>query len=100
MAQAGGIDIGGTKIEASVFDENWQLINTRRVPTPTDDYDELVAANVTITASDATPVADGAAGINDATDTIAVTWFALGFGFGLGFRLASLRILATHVAAL
>lgn len=38
-----GIDIGGTKIEAQVFDADWTLRETRRVPTP-DSYDELLAA--------------------------------------------------------
>lgn len=44
MAYAGGIDLGGTKIEATVFDENWQLLHSRRIPTPKDDYATLVAA--------------------------------------------------------
>ncbi|MBL1435376.1 MAG: ROK family protein [Rhodobacteraceae bacterium] len=40
---AGGIDVGGTKIEASLFDGDWQAVETRRVKTPAS-YDELVAA--------------------------------------------------------
>ena len=31
---AGGIDVGGTKIEASLFDSDWQAVETRRVDTP------------------------------------------------------------------
>lgn len=42
-AQAGGLDLGGTKIEAQVFDTNWELIDQQRVTTP-QTYPELVAA--------------------------------------------------------
>lgn len=45
MIQAAGIDLGGTKIEASVFDADWQAVETRRVPTPTN-YDALITALV------------------------------------------------------
>ncbi len=47
MAYACGIDIGGTKIEATVFDENWQPLHTRRTPTPHDTYEALIAAVMT-----------------------------------------------------
>ena len=40
---AGGIDLGGTKIEAQVFDAGWQAVDRRRVDTPKD-YPALVAA--------------------------------------------------------
>ncbi|NOR63405.1 MAG: ROK family protein [Rhodobacteraceae bacterium] len=40
---AGGIDVGGTKIEASLFDGNWHAVETRRIETPAN-YAELVAA--------------------------------------------------------
>lgn len=40
---AGGIDLGGTKIEAQVFDADWQRVESRRVATPRD-YPGLVAA--------------------------------------------------------
>ena len=40
---AGGIDIGGTKIEAQLFAEGWQLAEARRVPSP-GDYDALLKA--------------------------------------------------------
>jgi N-acetylglucosamine kinase len=33
-----GIDIGGTKIETAIFDENLSVIESWRVPTPTQDY--------------------------------------------------------------
>ena len=38
-----GLDIGGTKIEVQVFDDNWREIARNRCNTPTD-YRELVAA--------------------------------------------------------
>ncbi|MGE4610378.1 MAG: ROK family protein [Paracoccaceae bacterium] len=44
MGKAGGIDIGGTKIEASVFDDDWNAIATHRVITPRVSYPALVAA--------------------------------------------------------
>jgi N-acetylglucosamine kinase len=43
MIIAGGIDLGGTKIEAQVFAPDWSLANRQRWPTP-GDYDALVAA--------------------------------------------------------
>lgn len=44
MGKAGGIDIGGTKIEASVFDEYWLPVSTRRIATPQVSYQALVTA--------------------------------------------------------
>lgn len=43
MILAGGIDIGGTKIEAQVFDQDWSLVARNRWPTPRD-YAEVVTA--------------------------------------------------------
>lgn len=43
MILAAGIDLGGTKIEAQLFDGQWQSVDRRRWPTPKS-YDELVAA--------------------------------------------------------
>jgi N-acetylglucosamine kinase len=40
---AAGIDLGGTKIEAQVFDALWQRVATNRIATPTS-YDDLVQA--------------------------------------------------------
>ena len=42
---AAGIDLGGTKIEAQVFDSGWNRVGSRRVATP-QTYDALVAAMV------------------------------------------------------
>ncbi|MGL4236516.1 ROK family protein, partial [Tabrizicola sp.] len=43
MIIAGGIDLGGTKIEAQLFDEDWRLTTRHRWPTPPD-YPALVQA--------------------------------------------------------
>ena len=40
---AAGIDLGGTKIEAQVFDSGWNRIESRRIATPKS-YPDLVAA--------------------------------------------------------
>ncbi len=40
---AAGIDLGGTKIEAQVFDSGWNRVDFRRTATP-NSYDDLVAA--------------------------------------------------------
>lgn len=40
---AAGIDLGGTKIEAQVFDSGWNKVTSRRIATPKD-YGALVAA--------------------------------------------------------
>jgi len=42
---AAGIDLGGTKIEAQVFDSGWNRVDSHRIPTPTI-YPELVQALV------------------------------------------------------
>jgi len=44
VTHVGGIDLGGTKIEARLFDDRWAVLATRRLATPTDDYDDLVTA--------------------------------------------------------
>ena len=43
MIRAGGIDLGGTKIEAQKFDANWNVADKQRIETPAA-YFELVAA--------------------------------------------------------
>ncbi len=40
----GGIDLGGSKIEARLFDADWHVIESRRVATPREDYKQLVQA--------------------------------------------------------
>ena len=65
---AGGIDLGGTKIEAQVFADGWVLADRRRIDTPKD-YDALVAAMadqigwIAARAGRALPVGIAAAGL-------------------------------------
>jgi len=67
-AQAIGLDLGGTKIEAQVFDVDWQSIETRRVATP-DNYENLIRSLADLITGIETdyrsdlPVGIGAAGI-------------------------------------
>lgn len=80
MGIAGGIDIGGTKVEASVFDENWLPVATRRVETPRSSYAALVAivaeqANWLETQSGCNnlPVGIGIPGLHNAQTGLAFT---------------------------
>lgn len=64
-----GIDIGGTKIEIARFSSNLILLDSWRVPTPTNDYDEFLTAinNLVIEAdsrsSQACPIGVGMPGV-------------------------------------
>jgi N-acetylglucosamine kinase len=40
----GAIDLGGTKIEARLFDADLDTLDSRRIPTPTADFDSFMAA--------------------------------------------------------
>lgn len=40
----GGIDLGGTKMFAQIFDEDWQPVFEHEQPTPQDDYDGFLQA--------------------------------------------------------
>lgn len=37
-----GVDLGGTKIEAILLDENFAVIERKRIPTPKNDYDKIL----------------------------------------------------------
>lgn len=73
-----GIDLGGTKIETQVFDDEWQVIALNRVATPRD-YDDLVAAVASqIAWADGkagapAPVGIGAAGLVNPVTGLALT---------------------------
>ena len=43
---AAGLDVGGTKIAAQLFDDLWTIIEEREVPTPCDNYASLLNAIV------------------------------------------------------
>lgn len=70
MVAAAGIDLGGSKIEAQLFDAGWNRVDRRRVATP-EDYEGIVAAaadQVRWALSEAggpVPVGIGAAGLVD-----------------------------------
>lgn len=42
--RAGGLDLGGTKIEAGLFGPDWEVLACRRRPTPVSDYAALLKA--------------------------------------------------------
>ncbi|MDX5592886.1 ROK family protein [Pseudovibrio sp. SPO723] len=42
MMATGGIDLGGSKIEATAFSENWQVLASRRVATPAGSFEALL----------------------------------------------------------
>ena len=76
--QAIGIDLGGTKIEAQLFDQNWSVSDSRRVATPTD-YPALVTAVAELVdwadkiATAPLPVGIGAAGLVNPRTGLALT---------------------------
>lgn len=43
-AICGGIDLGGTKIEARLFGDGMEVLQTRRVPTPAEDFERFADA--------------------------------------------------------
>ncbi len=73
-----GLDLGGTKIEAQIFDANWRMLDRSRVATPTD-YDGLVAAIAAQirwaqdSAGSTLPVGVSAAGLINAETGLALT---------------------------
>lgn len=44
MVAAGGIDVGGTKIEAKLFSDDWVDLESRRIDTPNESYAQLLDA--------------------------------------------------------
>lgn len=76
MSFFGGIDLGGTKIEARLFDDTWADVAITRVPTPAQSYESLLDALMSRidwlreeAGSAALPIGVGAPGlINPATE--------------------------------
>ncbi len=58
MATHGGIDLGGTKIQAAVVDDDDTVLGSARRPTPTDGGPGKVAAEMEIALRDAAKAAD------------------------------------------
>lgn len=74
---AAGIDLGGTKIEAQVFDSGWNRVETNRIATP-QTYDDLVQAMVAQIRwaegkSQGLPIGIAAAGLIHPTTGLALT---------------------------
>ena len=74
---AAGIDLGGTKIEAQVFDSAWKLVDRRRLDTPAD-YRSLVATvtdqiNWITAAAGPVPIGIAAAGLVNPATGLALT---------------------------
>ena len=74
---AAGIDLGGTKIEAQVFDSGWNRVETNRIPTPAT-YDDLVQAMVAQirwadSKTQGLPIGIAAAGLIHPTTGLALT---------------------------
>ncbi len=74
---AAGIDLGGTKIEAQIFDFGWNRLEFRRIATPTS-YSALVAAMADLIAwiearSPNLPIGIAAAGLINPATGIALT---------------------------
>ena len=71
MKLAGGIDLGGTKVEAQLFDPttDWDRIDTRTLATPREDYESLLGALAGLVrwlwSSGAGTVGIGAPGLTD-----------------------------------
>lgn len=76
MMMGVGIDIGGTKIETQIFDENWTMVEKSRVATPAD-YASLVAVIADqirwAKSFGDGPIGIGAAGLVNPTNGLAVT---------------------------
>jgi fructokinase len=43
-----GIDLGGSKTEGGLLDENLEILDRRRIPTPSNDYNEIVLSMVSM----------------------------------------------------
>jgi glucokinase len=54
----GGIDLGGTKIQAVVVDENHTVLGSSRHPTPTDGGPQAVASEIEVAVRDAASAAE------------------------------------------
>lgn len=76
----GGIDVGGTKIETTLFDEHLSVVDKRRTATPSKHYDTLLNALATeaqwlreSSGDKNTPIGFGIPGVVDPASAICVT---------------------------
>lgn len=58
-----GVDLGGTKIEAILLDENLNTIERKRIPTPKNDYEEIISSITNLVSEITSNVSDFTFGI-------------------------------------
>lgn len=58
-----GVDLGGTKIEAVLLDENLNTIEQKRIPTPKNDYEEIISSITNLVSEITSNVSDFTFGI-------------------------------------
>ncbi|MDC4215990.1 MAG: ROK family protein, partial [Candidatus Nitrosopumilus limneticus] len=58
-----GVDLGGTKIEIIVLDENLNVLERKRVPTPQTDYQKIINTIVTLVSAASQNISDFSLGI-------------------------------------
>ncbi len=58
-----GVDLGGTKTEAILLDENLDVINRKRIPTPQNDYHEILDSILTLVSEISENISDFSLGI-------------------------------------
>lgn len=58
-----GVDLGGTKIEAILLDENLNVIERKRIPTPKNDYQEILDAISSLVSELSAEISDFSLGI-------------------------------------
>ena len=58
-----GVDLGGTKIEIIVLDDNLNVLERKRVPTPQNNYDEIINTIVSLVSDVSKNISDFSLGI-------------------------------------
>lgn len=58
-----GVDLGGTKIEVILLDENLKTIERKRIPTPKNDYEEIISSIINLVTDVTSNVSDFTFGI-------------------------------------
>jgi len=58
-----GVDLGGTKIEIIVLDDNLNVLERKRVPTPQNNYDEIINTIVSLVSDVSQSIPDFSLGI-------------------------------------
>jgi len=58
-----GVDLGGTKTEIIVLDENLNVMERKRVPTPQNNYDEIIHTIITLVSDVSQSISDFSLGV-------------------------------------